>query len=117
MLHGFCTVFQHFEWVGEQKQHRELEAEFNTRQKFLKLSLKNSPLLKQAIQVYTCTIFKIFQDQYDLALVAMIKNRQDDLLVYTYNVVLLNEDDEYIVSFDSVEKSISIFHAIVGSLK
>jgi hypothetical protein len=47
----------------------------------------------------------------------MIKNCQDDLLVYTYNVVLLNEDDEYMVSFDSVEKSISIFHAIVGSLK
>jgi hypothetical protein len=46
----------------EQKRHKELEAEFNARQKFLKLSLKNSPLLQQAVQVYTPAIFKIFQD-------------------------------------------------------
>jgi zinc finger SWIM domain-containing protein 3 len=99
--------FEHFERVVEQKRHKELEAEFNARQKFLKLSLKNSPLLQQAVQVYTPAIFKIFQDQYDLASAVMIKNRRDDLLVHTYTVVLLNEDGEYIVSFDSVEKTIS----------
>ena len=37
----------------------------------------------------------------------MIKNRRDDLLVHTYTVVLLNEDGEYIVSFDFIEKTIS----------
>ena len=37
----------------------------------------------------------------------MIKNRRDDLLAHTYTVVLLNKDGEYIVSFDSVEKTIS----------
>ena len=69
--------------------------------------MKNSPLLQQTIQVYTPAIFKIFQDQYDLALVVMIKNRRDDLLVYTHIVVAFNEDDKYIVSYYSMEKTIS----------
>ena len=99
--------FEHFARVVEQKRHKELEAEFNAKQKFPKVSLKNSLLLQQAVQVYTPAIFKIFQDQYDLASVAMIKNRRDDLLVHTYTVVLLNKDGEYIVSFDSIEKTIS----------
>ena len=99
--------FQHFERVLEQKQHRELEVEFNAHKKFLRLSLKNSPLLKHVVHVCTHAIFKIFLDQYDLALVVMIKNCRDDLLVYTHIVVAFNEDDKYIVSYYSIEKTIS----------
>jgi hypothetical protein len=48
--------FQHFEWVVEQKRHKELEAEFNAREKLPTLGLNNSPLLKQASQTYTLVI-------------------------------------------------------------
>ncbi|XP_062175226.1 protein FAR1-RELATED SEQUENCE 5-like isoform X3 [Alnus glutinosa] len=45
--------FQHFDRVVEQKRHKELKAEFNARQKLPTLSLKNSPMLKQAAQTWT----------------------------------------------------------------
>ena len=52
-----AEFFEHFDWMIEQKQERELQAEFNARQKFPRLGLKNSPLLKQTVQVYTPIIF------------------------------------------------------------
>ena len=52
-----AEFFEHFDRVIEQKQERELQAEFNARQKFPQLDLKNSPLLKQVVQVYTPVIF------------------------------------------------------------
>uniref|UniRef100_A0A2N9I6R5 Uncharacterized protein n=1 Tax=Fagus sylvatica TaxID=28930 RepID=A0A2N9I6R5_FAGSY len=49
--------FEHFERVVEQKRHKELEAEFNARQKFPKLSLKNSPVVAASrTSVHTCDI-------------------------------------------------------------
>ena len=55
-----AEFFEHFDWMIEQKQERELQAEFNARQKFPRLGLKNSPLLKRAVQVYTPVNFKCF---------------------------------------------------------
>ena len=52
-----AEFFEHFDRVIEQKRERELQAEFNVRKKFPQLGLKNSPLLKQAVQVYTPVIF------------------------------------------------------------
>ena len=46
----------------EQNREKELQAEFNARQKFPQLSVKNSPLLKQVVQVYTPTIFRMLHD-------------------------------------------------------
>ena len=49
--------FQHFERVVEQKRQKELEAEYNAREKLSALSLKNSPLLKQSsTSLYPCNI-------------------------------------------------------------
>ena len=46
-------------------------------------------------------------DQYNLALAARIKNRQEDLLVHTYTVEFLHKPSEYIVSYDTVDKTFS----------
>ena len=67
--------------------------------------MKNSPLLKQAVQVYTPVIFRMLHDQYDLASAARIKNCQEDLLVHKYTVELLHKPDEYIVSYDTTNKT------------
>jgi zinc finger SWIM domain-containing protein 3 len=99
--------FQHFDRVVEQKRHKELKAEFNARQKLPTLSLKNSPMLKQAAQTYTPVIFKIFQDEYDYASAAVIKYRNEGQPMHEYIVVLLNEDGEYKVLCDRNNKIIS----------
>ena len=52
-----AEFFEHFDRVIEQKQERELQAEFNARQKFPQLGLKSSPLLKLVVQLYTPVIF------------------------------------------------------------
>jgi zinc finger SWIM domain-containing protein 3 len=99
--------FEHFERVVEQKRHKELKTEFNARQKLPTLSLKNSPVLKQAAQTYTPVIFKIFQDEYDYASAAVIKYRNESQLMHEYIVALLNEEREYKVLCDHKNKIIS----------
>ena len=71
------------------------------------MSLKNSPLLKQTVQVYTTTIFRMLHDQYDLASAARIKNRKEDLLVHTYTVEFPHKPGEFIVFYDTVDKTFS----------
>ena len=102
-----AEFFEHFDRVIEQKRERELQVEFNDRQKFPQLGLKNSPLLKKAIQAYTPVIFRMLYDQYDLATAAKIKNRQEDLLVHTYTIEFMHKPSEFIVSYDSADKTFS----------
>jgi zinc finger SWIM domain-containing protein 3 len=107
--------FQHFERVVEQKRHKELEAEYNAREKLPTLSLKNSPLLKQAAQVYTPAIFKMFQNEYDYASAALIKSRNESQPMHEYIVMLFGQEKEYIKYF----ATLLIRHScvVVGSLK
>jgi zinc finger SWIM domain-containing protein 3 len=98
--------FQHFERVVEQKRHKELEAEYNARQKLPTLSLKNSPLLKQAAQVYTPAIFKMFQNEYDYASAALIKSRNESQPMHEYIVMLFGQEKEYKVLCNSVDQTI-----------
>ena len=102
-----AEFFAHFDRVIEQKREKELQVEFNARQKFPQLGLKNSHLLKQAMQVYIPTIFQMLHDQYNLASAVRIKNRQEDLLVHTYTVEFLHKPGEYMVSYDTVDKIFS----------
>ena len=104
---GCSRIFEHFDWVIEKKWERELQAEFNARQKNPQLGLKNSPLLKQAVQVYTPVIFRMLHDQYDLASTARIKNCQNDLLVHTYTVEFLHKLGVFLVSYDIADKTFS----------
>ena len=57
--------------------------------------------------MYTLEIFRMLHDQYDIASAARIKNRQEDLLVHTYTVEFLHKPDEYIVSYDTTNKTFS----------
>jgi zinc finger SWIM domain-containing protein 3 len=104
---GIVEFFQHFEWVVEQKRHKELEAEYNARQKLSTLGLKNSPLLRQAAQMYTPVIFKKFHDEYDYASAAIIKLRNESQSMHKYIVGLYDEDKEYKVRCDRNNKIIS----------
>lgn len=68
------------------------------------LSLKNSPLLRQAAEVYTLMIFK---DEYNYAIAIIIKSQSEDQLVHKYIVALLDEYGEDKVDCDPTNRVIS----------
>ena len=57
---NIVEFFTHFEIVVNQKWDKELEAEYNSRQKLPRLKLKSSPMLNQVTTVYTPTLFDLF---------------------------------------------------------
>ena len=85
---------------------KELEAEYNSREKLPPLYLKNSPLSKQASQVYTPKIFKVFKNEYDFAS-AIIKDLNCSQLVHEYTVVLLKKIEEYKELCSPISRTIS----------
>ncbi|KAM4085963.1 hypothetical protein ACJW30_10G066700 [Castanea mollissima] len=99
--------FEHFEMVVGQKQDRELEAKYNAREKFSPVCLKNSPLLKQASPVYTPTIFKVFENEYDHASATIIKYQNCSQPVHEYTVVLLEKVGEYKALCSPISRTIS----------
>ena len=98
--------------VVGQKQDKELESEYNAREKLPPLCLKNSPLLKQASQVYTSTIFKVFQNEYDYASVAIITDWNCSQPVHELCFLRKLENIKYCVVL-----LVGQSHAVVGSLK
>ncbi|XP_057418076.1 protein FAR1-RELATED SEQUENCE 1-like [Lotus japonicus] len=67
-IKGFTNVnldiikfFKRFEDVGEEKRYNELKCEYEARQKIPKLKNIYSNILKQVSELYTPTIFDIFQ--------------------------------------------------------
>ncbi|KAF3962305.1 hypothetical protein CMV_013159 [Castanea mollissima] len=99
--------FEHFEMVVGQKQDRELEAKYNAREKLPPVCLKNSPLLKQASPVYTPTIFKVFENEYDHASATIIKYQNCSQPVHEYTVVLLEKVGEYKALCSPISRTIS----------
>ena len=99
--------FEHFEMVVRQKRDKELEAEYNAREKLPPLCLKNSPLLKQASHVYTPTIFKLFQNECDYASTTIIKEWNCSQPVHEYTVVPLEKVGEYKVLCSPISRTIS----------
>ena len=58
---NIVEFFTYFKRVVNQKQDKELEAEYNFRHKFPRLKLKSSPMLNQVATIYTPTLFDLFQ--------------------------------------------------------
>jgi hypothetical protein len=93
--------------VVKQKRHKELEVEFNAREKLPILGLKNFYLLKQARQTCTLVIFQNFHNEYDYSSAMIIKYHNDSQLMHEYIVGFFNESKEYKVVCDHVNKIIS----------
>ena len=62
---NIVEFFTHFERVVNQKQDKELKAEYNSRYKFPRLKLKSSPMLNQVTTVYMPTLFDLFQTKVE----------------------------------------------------
>ena len=69
--------------------------------------------------MYTPIIFRILHDQNDLASIVRIKNCQEDLLVHTYTIEFIHKPGEFIVFYDTANKTFSCScrkFEIVGNL-
>ncbi|KAI4297659.1 hypothetical protein L6164_037541 [Bauhinia variegata] len=99
--------FNHFERVIEEKQYNELIYEYESRHKLARLRYEHSPILLQLTQVYTTTVFNIFQNEFALFLAACIRERIVSQLLFEYVVTLISEEGEWRVVYDPVQTSIS----------
>ncbi|XP_054777248.1 uncharacterized protein LOC129285531 [Prosopis cineraria] len=63
-----------FETVIENKRYNELKCEFDARQAVPRLRSKICLMLNQLAKVYTFTILDLFQEEWDLYLVACVKH-------------------------------------------
>ncbi|XP_073027865.1 protein FAR1-RELATED SEQUENCE 5-like isoform X2 [Primulina eburnea] len=99
--------FKHFEQVLEEKRYNELRCEFETRQKLPRLKLESSPMLRQLSEIYTLTIFHLFQVEFVLFAAAYIKYKNETQPLFEYVVGRIDKEGEWRVTFNPSTKMIS----------
>jgi hypothetical protein len=60
---NILKLFTYFERVIKEKRDKELEAEYNSKQKLLRLNFKSSPMLNEVAKVYKPKVFELFQNE------------------------------------------------------
>ncbi|XP_073129949.1 protein FAR1-RELATED SEQUENCE 5-like [Henckelia pumila] len=93
--------------VLEEKRYNELRCEFETRQKLPRLKLESSPMLRQLSEIYTPTIFNLFQMEFVLFAAAYIKFKNETQPLFEYVVGLIDKEGEWRVTFNPSTKMIS----------
>jgi len=98
--------FKRFEDVVAEKRYKESQCEFEARQKIPRLKNKYSYILKQMSEIYTPTIFDLFQNEYELFETCSVKNVNIQTPIIDYIVVMEIDLGEWKVSFDLEKNSI-----------
>ncbi|KAK2990917.1 hypothetical protein RJ640_028694 [Escallonia rubra] len=101
------TFFKLFAMVVSEKRYKEVEAEYNAKEKMPKVKVSCLPLLKQAGKVYTPKIFELFQKQWEKSLLALVRNKQDKGRLEEYLIVSCDEEGEYGVTHDEENATLS----------
>ena len=91
----------------EDKRYNEKTCEFEATDKLPRMKCLNSSMLKQLAEVYTPTIFEMFQDQFDLFMACVNKQRRDCELLVEYVIGLVDHEGEWKVLFHPQEMKIS----------
>ncbi|XP_075504354.1 protein FAR1-RELATED SEQUENCE 5-like [Primulina tabacum] len=99
--------FKHFEGVLEEKWYNELRCEFETSQKLSRLKLESSPMLRQLSEIYTLTIFHLFQVEFVLFAASYIKYKNETQPLFEYIVGRIDKEGEWRVTFNPSTKMIS----------
>nr|XP_023891080.1 protein FAR1-RELATED SEQUENCE 5-like [Quercus suber] len=103
---NIVEFFTHFETVVNQKWDKELEAEYNSRQTFLRLKLKSSPMLNQVATVYTPKLFDLFQTEVEEVMALSILERNVSQ-TRSYVVGVLNQNGKYEVMWNPLDETLS----------
>ncbi|KAK2965105.1 hypothetical protein RJ640_026115 [Escallonia rubra] len=101
------TFFKLFAMVVSDKRYREVEAEYNAKEKMPRVKVSCLPLLKQAGKVYTPKIFELFQRQWEKSLLALVGNKQERGGLQEYLIVSCDEEGEYVVTHDEENATLS----------
>ncbi|XP_058721616.1 protein FAR1-RELATED SEQUENCE 5-like [Vicia villosa] len=80
---NLVQFFTHFERVVNKQRNIESEADYKSRHELPKLKMKRAPMLVQAGNIYTPTIFEEFQEEYEEYLGTCVKNLEEGLYVVT----------------------------------
>ncbi|KAK2457486.1 protein FAR1-RELATED SEQUENCE [Trifolium repens] len=95
-----------FEDVVEEKRYKELMCEFETRQKIPRLKNSYSDILQQMSELYTPTIFDLFQEQYELFEACIVKSMNIQTSSINYVIAMKKDLGEWQVDYDLEKKSI-----------
>ncbi|KAK2968072.1 hypothetical protein RJ640_000487 [Escallonia rubra] len=101
------TFFKLFAMVVSEKRYKEIEAEYNAKEKMPRVKVSCLPLLKQAEKVYTPKIFELFQKQWEKSLLVLVGNKQDKGRLEEYLIVSCDEEGEYVVTHDEENATLS----------
>ncbi|CAI8583438.1 unnamed protein product [Vicia faba] len=80
---NLVQFFTHFERVVSKQRNNESEAVYESRHELPKLKMKRAPMLIQAGNIYTPTIFEEFQEEYEEYLGTCVKNLEEGSYVVT----------------------------------
>jgi zinc finger SWIM domain-containing protein 3 len=104
---NILEFFTHFERVINQKRDKELEAEYNSRQKLPRLNLKSSPILNQVAKLYTPKVFALFQNEVEEVQPLSIINHNASQATHTYVVGVFNGHGEYKIMWNPLDQTLS----------
>jgi zinc finger SWIM domain-containing protein 3 len=104
---NILEFFTHFERVVKQKRDKELEAEYNSRQKLPRLNLKSSLMLNQVAKVYTPKTFELFQNEVKEVPPLSIIDYNTSQVTHTYVVGLFNGHRTYKITWNPLEQNLS----------
>jgi zinc finger SWIM domain-containing protein 3 len=93
--------------VIKQKCDKELETEYNFRQKLSGLNLKNSPMLNQLAKVYTPKVFELFQNQVEEVPPLSIIDHNESQETHRYVVGIFNGHGKYNIMWNPLDQTLS----------
>ena len=103
---NIVEFFTHFERVVNQKRDKELEVEYNSRHKFLRLKLKISPMLNQVAMVYTPTLFDLFHIEVEEVMTLSILERNVSQ-THSYVAGVFNQYGKHEAMWNPLDKTLS----------
>ncbi|XP_043705447.1 protein FAR-RED IMPAIRED RESPONSE 1-like [Telopea speciosissima] len=98
--------FKHFERVVNDKRAKELKVDFDARNKLPKILFSHTKIIKHAEEVYTPTIFNLFQDEYSCVGDCYIKWKNESSNLREYIVGILDQEMEFKVECNPSESVI-----------
>jgi zinc finger SWIM domain-containing protein 3 len=104
--YDIVKFFTHFERLLNDKRYKELQAEYNLRQKLPKIKM-SSTMLIQATNIYTSQPFLKFQKQYEDFQGAYIKEHIERHSSHDYVVSIYGKPKDRRVIWNSLENNVS----------
>ncbi|KAL6650630.1 hypothetical protein ACP70R_009555 [Stipagrostis hirtigluma subsp. patula] len=97
---------RHLKKMINDRRYKELDIEYSSRLKFPHFKI-NAPVLRQASEAYTSTIFQLFLEEYEEFQSAYIVNRGESGPCREYTVSIVQKDKQYMVYGNPTEQTVS----------